>query len=154
MTAALWHCKSDSVNCSTAYRAGDPHHLRCITAAAFPTSLDHPTGGPRQTRRQSPSEGREGNRSRSGLPPTTTDASSKCPTINLLKKPRRSHSDYAAESRGPRGRPPGVALLRWSRGEGVSTAVVRHAIGTPSGSSCNDCRRRPGRWLPLCHRWS
>ena len=97
MTAALWHCKSDcelqyGVLCRWSTSSSPPATgRRCTTAAASSTSLDHPTGGPRQTKRQSPSEGREGNRSRAGLPPTATDASSKRPTINLLKKPLPLH---------------------------------------------------------------
>jgi len=75
MAVAVLHCKSDSVNCGTVYRAGDPHPCPRrrwhTTATASPTSLDHPAGGPRQTRWQSPSEGKLGNRSQASLPRTT-----------------------------------------------------------------------------------
>jgi len=71
-------------------------------AAASPTSLDHPAGGPCQTKRQSPT----------GVspPPTTTNASSKRPTTDskdhdhrlTIVLPYAGYFDVAAGHEAPR----------------------------------------------------
>jgi len=88
MAAAVLHCKSDSVNCSTAYYAGDPHHFPCWHRETTHNGcclLHH------LNTQQVAHAGPSGNHQwESAHLPTTNDASSKHPTINWLKRPRPS----------------------------------------------------------------
>jgi len=98
MSAAVLHCKSDSVNCCMAYHASDPHRL-CRRSlgdnAQSPTPLLHHliTQQVAHAKPGGSHHPKEVGQWESAHLPTTTDASRKHPTIIRFKRPRTSHND-------------------------------------------------------------
>jgi len=89
MATVVFHCKTDSVNCGTAYCTGDPHHL-----PRWPPADDTQRPPPPTSPNRWPmSDYASNHQQESAHLPTTIDASSKRSTINWLKSRQPSCND-------------------------------------------------------------